>query len=266
MMKPAVLLVPVLLAALSAPSRSAVQTTARKSPARSPRAAEKPVPFAAGETLIYDVAYSSFLTAGTATLSVAKKQPSGGSVAYYITAEGRPTPFLSRLYPVYYKVDTLLDAFTLLPQRGSIYGDESGRRRTKIIRFDQPGRTAEYEVQARRSTSTTVRLDGDTQDALSVIYALRTLPIADRFETTLRVLDSGDKYQVRVKVDGREQIESAIGRLQAWRVVPTATDASGRRLGRGLSIWLSADRRRVPLRMEAGLPIGTFAFVLREMR
>jgi hypothetical protein len=259
------LVVSVLLAALSAPSAAGLQRTPRR-PASAPRPTERPVPFAVGETLTYDVSYSSFLTAGTATLTVAQKKPSGGSVAYYITAEGRPTPFLSRLYPVYYKVDTLLDAFSLLPQRGSVYSDERGRQRTKIIRFVQQGHTAEYEVQGRRSTTTTVRLDGDTHDALSIIYVLRTLPLADRFETTLRVLDAGEKYQVRVKVDGRDQIESALGRLQAWRIVPRAADASGRPLGRGLSIWLTADRRRVPLRMEAGLPIGTFGFVLREMR
>jgi hypothetical protein len=260
------LLVPALLAALAASPVSGVQQPPRRARATAATPAERPVPFAVGETLVYDVAYSSFVTAGTATLSVAQKKPSGGSAAYYITAEGRPTPFLSRLYPVYYKVDTLLDAFTLLPQRGSVYSDERGRRRTKIIRFDQRGRTAEYEVQGRRPATTTVPLDGDTQDALSVIYALRALPLADRFETTLHVLDAGEKYQVRVKVDGRDQIESAIGRLAAWRVVPTATDRSGRPLARGLAVWLTADRRRVPLRMEAGLPIGTFAFVLREMR
>jgi hypothetical protein len=211
----ATLLVPVLLAGLAASPASGVPQASRKARDTAPRPAERPVPFAAGETLVYDVAYSSFVTAGTATLSIAQKKPSGGSVAYYITAEGRPTPFLSRLYPVYYKVDTLLDAFTLLPQRGSIYSDENGRRRTKIIRFDQPGRTAEYEVQGRRSATTTVRLDGETQDALSVIYALRALPLADRYETTLHVLDAGEKYQVRGKADGRDQIESAIGRLPA---------------------------------------------------
>jgi hypothetical protein len=256
----------VLLVALAPLPGPYAQTGSRGTGRPSARPTEKPAPFAVGEALTYDVAYSSFVTAGTATLTVADKKPSGSSVAYYITAEGRPTPFLSRLYPVYYKVDTLLDTFTLLPQRGSIYSDEQGRRRTKIIRFDQRARVAEYEVRGRRTETSTVRLTGDTQDALSIIYVLRTLPLADRFATTLQVLDAGERYQVRVTVAGREAVESVLGRVDAWRIVPSATNAAGQSLGRDLSIWLTADRRRVPLRMEARLPIGTFGFVLREMR
>lgn len=260
-------LVPVLLAFL--PPLGAQSPPARQprpSPTPPARPVAKPVPFAVGEALTYDVAYSSSVTAGSATLTVVEKKASGTSVAYYITAEGRPTPLLSRIYPVYYKSDTLLDAFTLLPQRGSLYSDERGRRRTKIIRFDQRGGTAEYEVAARQTVRKLVRLDGNTQDALSVIYVLRTLPLADGYSTTLNLLDAGEKYRVRVAVTGREPVDSVLGRVNAWRVEPTVTDAAGRQIGRGLALWLTADARRVPLRMSASLPIGTFGFVLSQVR
>ena len=85
---------------------------------------ELAVPFAAGESLTYDISWSTFLTAGSATVSVKEKKPSYGSTAYYIVAEGRPTTMVSKLYTLYYKADTLLDVFTLLPQRGSVYSEE----------------------------------------------------------------------------------------------------------------------------------------------
>ena len=90
-------------------------------PAQERPAAERDVPFAVGETLEYDVGWSSYLTAGTATLSVRAKKPSYDSVAYYVVAEGQATGLVAALYPAYYKADTLLDVYTLLPQRGSIY-------------------------------------------------------------------------------------------------------------------------------------------------
>ena len=102
-------------------------------PAPAPKR-ELAVPFAAGEALTYDISWSTFLTAGSATVSVKEKKPSYGSTAYYIVAEGRPTPLLSKLYALYYKADTLLDVYTLLPQRGSIYSDENGRKR--LFRID----------------------------------------------------------------------------------------------------------------------------------
>ena len=78
-------------------------------PARKPAAVERGVPFAVGETLEYDVSWSSYLTAGTATLSVRAKKPSYDSVAYYVVAEGQATGLVAALYPAYYKADTLLD-------------------------------------------------------------------------------------------------------------------------------------------------------------
>ena len=134
-----------------------------KAPPRSPRhgarrrgrAAERPVPFRIGEVLVYDVSWSSYVTAGTATVTVREKKPSYGSTAYYIVAEGRPTPLLSKLYTLYYKADTLLDSYTLLPQRGSVYSEEGKDRRTKTTSFNQGARTAVYEVQ----TATNVRRD-----------------------------------------------------------------------------------------------------------
>ena len=118
---------------LSAPvaaqsKRPAPKTTpapAKSTAAAAPKTAapkkEMAVPFKAGEVLEFDVGWSSYLTAGNATVSVQEKKPSFNSVAYYIVAEGRPTPLLSKLYTLYYKADTLLDVYSLLPQRGSLY-------------------------------------------------------------------------------------------------------------------------------------------------
>src|SRR6266568_2197071 len=97
----------------------------------------KAVPFKVGETLTYDVSWSTFLTAGTAVLTVQEKKPSYNSTAYYIVAEGRPTPLLAKLYSLYYKMDTLLDSFTLLPHRGSVYSEEGSKHRFKSTRFDR---------------------------------------------------------------------------------------------------------------------------------
>ena len=90
---------------------------------------ERPVPFKIGETLTYDVAWSSLVTAGTAAATIKEKKASFNSTAYYIVAEGRPTPIVAKLYSLYYKLDTLLDSYTLLPQRGSVYSEEGSRHR-----------------------------------------------------------------------------------------------------------------------------------------
>lgn len=61
---------------------------------------ERAVPFRIGETLTYEVSWSNYLVAGTAVTTVKEKKPSFNSTAYYLVAEGRTTPLLSKLYPV----------------------------------------------------------------------------------------------------------------------------------------------------------------------
>src|SRR4051794_19207189 len=106
---------------------------------------ERPVPFKVGEALTYDVSWSSFVTAGTAVSTVKEKRPSFNSTAYYIVAEGRPTPLVAKLYTIYYKLDTLLDSYTLLPQRGSVYSEEGSRHRFKVSRFDHTAHKVFFE-------------------------------------------------------------------------------------------------------------------------
>ena len=43
--------------------------------------ADRPVPFKAGESLVYDVSWTTFLTAGQATLSVKERRAAGAGRA-----------------------------------------------------------------------------------------------------------------------------------------------------------------------------------------
>lgn len=235
-------------------------------PAAKPAATEKTVPFKAGETLTYDVSWSNFLTAGTATVSVKEKKPSYGSVAYYVVAEGRPTPMLSKLYTLYYKVDSLLDAYTLLPQRGSVYSEEGRRKRMKTTTFNHTARKAQYEVQTATNVKTEINLAAYSQDALSAIYVLRSIPLSAGGKMTMPVSDSGKTYRVQITVGASEDVKTPMGSIRATRIIPVITDEAGKPEGRGMSLWLSDDARRLPVKMEGQLTVGRFVITLRDAR
>lgn len=255
------------LVPLDAQSRATTRPGA-KAPARPAAAAraERPVPFRVGETLGYDVSWSSYLTAGTATVTVREKRASFGSTAYHIVAEGRPTPLLSKLYTLYYKADTLLDAYSLLPQRGSVYSEEGRDRRTKTLSFNQGARSAVYEVQTATHVRRDLQLPPYSQDALSAIYVLRAIPLKPGASITMPVADSGRTYKVQVRVGSAEPVKTGLGTLNAWRVTPTIYDDRGRPNGRSMALWISDDARRLPVKLQADLAVGSFQLTLREAR
>src|SRR5215208_556030 len=189
--------------------------------------AEHPVPFKVGETLEYDVGWSSYLTAGTATLSIREKKPSYGSVAYYAVAEGRATGLVAALYHVYYKADTLLDVYSLLPQRGSIFGQEGRRRRQRVTQFDQAKRTARYEVTPGGGPQRPIALPGPTHDALSAVLALRMLRLREGFSVTPPALNGDRVFEVQATVRARERLSTRLGQVMAWRVEPVIVGDTG---------------------------------------
>jgi Protein of unknown function (DUF3108) len=225
---------------------------------------ERPVPFSVGEKLAYDVSWSSFITAGTATLSVQEKKPSYESVAYYIVAEGQPTALLSKLYELYYKADTLLDAYSLLPQRGSVFSREGKRQRMKITKFNHKANTARYEVRTGDVVEKDLKISAGSQDPLGAIYMLRavTLKAGDRF--SVPICDAGETYTIDIAVAAPEPVKSRLGEVRAWRITPSLPkdrDTGARRL----TLWLSDDARRLPVRMEAQLAVGSFDLTLRDV-
>ena len=234
-------------------------------PARTP-SSERRVPFTVGETLEYDVSWSAFLTAGSATLKVQEKKASYGSRAYYISAEGRPIPLIATLYPVYYKADTLLDVFTLLPQRGSIYSDERGERKTQVTVFDRGAGSASYELQPATGAKTELPVPLLTQDVLSAVYVLRASPLLEGGRLTMLLFDRGVLQTVRIAVGAKERIPTAAGVFRAWRITPVLTDSDGRQGYSGLVLWISADSRRLPVRLEAELAVGRFVLLLRAVK
>ncbi len=248
--------------------------SAQRKPAPQPRAAthpaaprvERAVPFHVGETLTYDVSWSTFLTAGTAVATVKEKKASYNSTAYYIVAEGRPTPLVSKLYSLYYKIDTLLDSYTLLPQRGSVYSEEGGKHRFKSTRFDRAAQKVFYEYQTGTTVKSDFTVSPVVQDALSAIYVLRAIPIKAGDRMTIPVSDNGTVYKVLVEVGALERIRTPVGEVSAWKVKPSMSDAKGRPVGRNVALWMSDDVRRLPVKMQAELPVGSFNLVLREVR
>jgi hypothetical protein len=232
---------------------------------RAPRA-EPVVPFQVGERLTYDVSWASFLTAGTAVTTVAEKKPSYDSTAYYIVAEGRPTPLVAKIYPSYYKLDSLLDSYTLLPQRGSVYTEEGGRHRFRTTQFNRAANTVHFEYRTDTTATADVATSPYAQDALSAIYVLRTMIFKVGVRTTMAVSDSGINYTGQFEVGVLERVRTGAGDVTAWRVKLTLVDDQQRPVGRNLALWLSNDVRRLPVRLRAELPVGHFDLVLRDAR
>src|SRR5262249_5244172 len=170
---------------------------------------------------------------------------------------------VSKLYSLYYKADTLLDSYSLLPQRGSLYSEEGKRHRMKTTLFDQSAKKASYEVETRTVVKKDIAIPGFTQDALSAIYVLRSIPFRAGEKFNMPVTDNGQIYKVQMQIGASEPVKTGIGTINALKVVPVITGPD-KDAPKGIALWISDDARRLPLKMEAQLLVGKFVITLRQ--
>ena len=224
------------------------------------------VPFKTGELLTYDVSYSTYVTAGTVTMNVQSKRPSLNSVAYYVVAEARPTPLMSKVYTLYYKADVLMDVYTLLPQRAGVYSEEGQRHQMKVTTFDNATRKATFEDVTKKTGKREFDVPAFTQDALSAIYVIRALPLKVGARESIPVATGGHAYRALVNVVGTESLTTPAGPFQAFRIRTTLAGEDGQPSGRPIHLWISDTPSRVPIRIQTELTVGSFNLSLREAR
>ena len=226
-------------------------------------AADRPVPFKVGEVLTYDVAWSTYLTAGTATLSVKERRSlATGAAAYDLVADVKPGSLLDKLYHLYYKAETLLDTATLQPSVATVFSDERGRTKLRTTRFTGPT-SIEFEPRASSPVREKHTVPVNSQDPLAAVYVMRVLPLKAGQIFTMPVADGSDVFNAKWQITGPEPVTTGLGSVSAWRLTPALSDAQGKAItNRRMTLWLSDDARRLPLKFQVSLTVGSFTLTL----
>jgi hypothetical protein len=223
---------------------------------------EVAVPFHVGEVLTYDVTWSTYLSAGTATLTVKDRRPiARGGFAYDLVGEGKPSALLDKLYHVYYKAESLLDTRALQPSIFTVYSDERGRTKLRTMRF-LSSTSIEYEPMAsappEKYTIPTL-----SQDPLSAIYVMRAIALKPGQVLVMPVVDGSDIYNAKWQIAAPETVTTGLGPVSAWRLTPTLVDGKGRLItNRRVTLWMSNDTRKLPVKLQAALAVGSFSLTL----
>jgi hypothetical protein len=226
--------------------------------------ADRSVPFKVGETLSYDVSWSMYMSAGTATLAVKERRPvSASAAAYDLVADGRPIGLVDTLYHAYYKAESLLDTRTLQPVMTTLFSEEGKRRNRRLTRFT--GRTSIEFQPEENAPVEKLAVPESSRDPLSTLYFLRAQQLKSGQAFAMPIVDGSDVYNTQWRVSGPEPFSSNGTTTTAWRLSPTFADDHNRPIpSLRLTLWITNDARRLPIKLEVGLPVGTFVLTLTK--
>jgi hypothetical protein len=214
------------------------------------------VPFGAGEKLVFSVQYG-LVNAGEATLEVRNLAAIGGRPAYRIVSDARTNDFFSKFFSVRDRYESYMDTTALHSLRYEKHLREGKFKRDDAVDFDQTAHRAIYKDK-------TVPIPPRTQDVLSALYYIRTLPLKVGQAISLANHTDGKNYPLIVKVLGREHVKVDAGEFDCIIVEPILRGPGVFTQSGRLTVWLTDDRRRMPVLMKSKVVIGHVAAILKS--
>lgn len=220
-------------------------------------------PFRVGETVVHDVHYMG-ISGGTLTLKVDPfGEVNGRKVYNFVTRiETYPT-FSSLVYALDDRVVTLVDFDQLIPHVFTLHVKESGQLREARAFFDFEKNEATYwEKKVTKKNGVEEKKQQweilpFSQNVYSAIFYMRLFKWEDGKEYAFRVAHDGENLVFRGKVVAREVLDTELGPMKAIKVKPEITVKGVFKPMGDIFIWLSDDDRKLVLRIEAKIKIGT---------
>ncbi len=212
------------------------------------------VPFAQGERFTYALSWFA-IQAGTAVMEVGAENSHDGDVTYKMVTTARSNDFISAFYPVANKVESWFDGTRLVPRRMMFHRREGKRKNDFDVTFHhQEGKVVSVKDGVTRS----IDIPSGTQDALSCLYYLRTVPdLVPGTSLWMEVHHDQKNYRLEIRVEGVEKLSGPWGEREALRVL-AVMPFKGIFLNQGnIRVWLTNDSRRIPLMMQAKIIIGS---------
>jgi Protein of unknown function (DUF3108) len=212
--------------------------------------------FGVGEKLTFDINYG-FITAGTATMEVAKLIKYSERPCYQIITRANSNSFFSSVYKVDDKVESLIDAVALFSWRFEKNLREGTYKSDRLCLFDQRNHQVIY------NNDTTI-CPPFSQDALSVLYFVRTQPLEPGKSIFVDNFTDGKLYSLEVRVLRREKVTVDAGTFDCIVVEPLLQTVGVFKHEGKLTVWLTDDRLRMPVLMKSKILVGSVSAELTD--
>ena len=214
-----------------------------------PSTLEAGSPFDVGEQLNYQI----FIGTNNSAMGVANFAVRGRSKYFerdgvYLTVNAETTGAAAQLFVAKDRIESYVDPKGLLPYRTVLNLVEGRRRLNEILTWNQEGGTTASD------RGTRIEMPVGTHDYLSFFYALRTFNLNPPKKSAVSVLIENKPMTLFVDALKRETIQLGDRRVPAIALAITTDDTQNDKYQ--LRMWVSDDRRRLPLRITCVTQIG----------
>lgn len=213
-----------------------------------------------GERLEYSILWWG-IPVGTAVLATSLAQEKRYSGLVRLDFQARSNWYLRALYPVHAALISHVDPATSSPRRFQSYLKRQWRLHESILTFDPSTGICVHELSEGRRVE--VQVTPTTQDGLSMLYYIRTIPLELGKTIPLSITADGKNWDLKAQVVRASVVR--IGHLGNWPAVEGRVELAYPVPffhGAKARVWLSVDDQRIPLMAKIRSRIGPVTVVL----
>jgi hypothetical protein len=221
------------------------------------------------EKLVYEITYFG-MSAGDFTLEVLPYKQVNERKVYYIRGVAKTSNVFSLFYKIDDSLETFIDFDGFFSHRFQVKLDETKQARSSLELYDSEKKQTYFwdrwnrKDQGYQETQKTSEIPAFPQDSLSALYYLRVIPLIEGKEVIFPVVSEGKYFNLIVSVVKRENLETPLGNVKTIVVKPqTLAPGETERKGESL-LWLTDDDRRIAVKLEAKVKVGTIAAWLKK--
>ena len=221
--------------------------------------------FKKGEFLRFDVSYGVFDTA-EATLEIKKNtEKIGLRNTMHVVGKGWSKGALSWFFKVEDRYETFIDEDAILPWKFIRHVREGGYELDREILFNQYSDKAFVFQNDKKE----YQVAPNTQDLLSAFYYARTLDLQNAKvgqEFVINTFFDREMYPLKIKFLGKEIIKTKLGRFSCLKFRPLVEQGRVFKEEEDMTIWISNDANKVPIRVTSDLLVGSINMDLVEYK
>ena len=214
--------------------------------------------FQVGEQFVFKINYE-FINAGYATLEVKEAIINNNNV-FHVIGKGFTTGVTKLFFKVEDTYESYIDKDTGNPYQFIRKIDEGGYIKNQEGFFNQTENkilVKDYKYK----TENTFSIPRNTQDILSSFYYLRNYPNIDKMKSgefvAIDMFFDNKTTKFRLKFIGRENIKTKFGVVSTMIFIPFVQTGRVFKEEESITIWISDDSNRLPVRVKANLLVGS---------
>jgi Protein of unknown function (DUF3108) len=254
----------VCLCVLSASEAGQAMIKAEAVPAYQP----KHFPFDAGEKEVYQATWNGMIAVATAEVQTTQTVIDGRKV-YQVRVEAKTSRMLDFIWRMRDTISSTFDAKALAPSRYTF----SQRENSKVIdteaKLDHA--TKRWSVNRQQVGKETKIYQFDAQntlDPITAVYLARSTDFKVGDKLYFKVFGGRYQYLLELFIEKKEPVALESGKtVEAYRIIPRIQNITKNGYASRLNeatIWISADERRLPIKLSSKIVFGTVYLELMQ--